>query len=102
VPSNPKWAAKRIERVWAGLARPLGEKPLRATEVFERAVLGDQRARGLLQHLADQLAMAVPNLSLVLDISLVVLGGGVGGHPALLQAIQRKLERNAIARPQLS
>jgi predicted NBD/HSP70 family sugar kinase len=45
--------------------------------------------------------MAITNLSLVLDLSLVVLGGGVGGHPVLLQAIQRRLERNEIARPQL-
>jgi predicted NBD/HSP70 family sugar kinase len=45
--------------------------------------------------------MAITNLSLVLDLSLVVLGGGVGGHAALLQAIQRQLERNEFARPQL-
>jgi glucokinase len=93
---------KSIERVWADLAGPSeNEKSLRATEVFDSALLGDQKARGLLQHVANQLAMAITNLSLVLDLSLVVLGGGVGGHPALLQAIQRKLERNEIARPQL-
>jgi hypothetical protein len=37
-----------------------------------------------------------------LDISLVVLGGGVGGHAALLEAIRRKLGRNEFARPQLA
>jgi glucokinase len=93
---------KSIERAWANLAGSHeSEKPLRATEVFDRAVLGDQKGRALLQHVADQLAMAITNLSLVLDLSLVVLGGGVGGHAALLQAIQRRLERNEIARPQV-
>jgi UDP-N-acetylglucosamine:LPS N-acetylglucosamine transferase len=37
----------------------------------------------------------------VLDLSLVVLSGGTGGHPALLQAVQRRLERNQFARPTL-
>jgi hypothetical protein len=32
---------------------------------------------------------------------LVVLSGGTGGHPALLQAVQRRLERNQFARPTL-
>jgi len=45
--------------------------------------------------------MAISNLSLVLDLSLVVLSGGVGRHPALVRAIERRLERNQFARPQL-
>jgi predicted NBD/HSP70 family sugar kinase len=45
--------------------------------------------------------MAITNLSLVLDLSLVVLSGGVGEHRTLLQATQRRLERNQFARPQL-
>ena len=46
--------------------------------------------------------MAVTNLSLILDLSLVVLSGGVGGHQALLDAMRRRLERNEFARPQLA
>jgi len=37
----------------------------------------------------------------VLDLSMVVLGGGVGSHPALLDCIRRRLERNEFARPEL-
>jgi glucokinase len=94
---------KSIEHAWINLAgSPENGNSFRATEVFEGAVLGEQKARALLQHVANQLGMAITNLSLVLDVSLVVLGGGVGAHAALLQAIQRKLDRNEIARPQLA
>jgi glucokinase len=93
---------KSIERAWTDLAGSSGaEKAVRATDIFDMAVGGDQRARGLLQHVAEQLVMVVTNLSLVLDLSLVVLGGGVGGHEALLQAMRLRLERNEFARPQL-
>jgi glucokinase len=74
---------------------------LPATDIFDLAANGDSRAREVLYAVADQLAMAITNLSLVLDLSLVVLSGGVGGHPGLLRAIERRLERNPFARPQL-
>jgi glucokinase len=92
-----------IKRAWANLCGPAkGEKALKATDVFDLAEAGNRRAYDLLQRIADQLVMAVTNLSLVLDLSLVVLSGGVGGHGALLQAMRRKLERNEFARPQLA
>jgi predicted NBD/HSP70 family sugar kinase len=74
---------------------------LRATDIFDLAAAGDARGRELLHRAAEHLAMAITNLSLVLDLSLVVLSGGVGGHPALLEAIQKRLERNQFARPRL-
>jgi glucokinase len=88
-----------IEQAWAlGANQPTG---LRATDIFDLAAAGDTRGRELLQRAADHLAAAITNLSLVLDLSLVVLSGGVGGHPALLDATQKKLERNQFARPRL-
>lgn len=74
---------------------------LRATDIFDLALAGDRKAREFLHRAAGHLAMAVTNLSLVLDLSLVVLSGGTGGHPGLLQAVQRRLERNQFARPTL-
>ena len=74
---------------------------LRATDIFDLAAAGNRKAREFLNRAAGHLAMAVTNLSLVLDLSLVVLSGGTGGHPALLQAVQRRLERNQFARPTL-
>jgi glucokinase len=90
-----------IERAWAA-TRGVGQSgTLRATDIFDLAAAGDRRARELLHRAAEQLAMAITNLSLVLDLSLVVLSGGVGGHPSLLEAIQKKSERNQFARPRL-
>jgi glucokinase len=93
---------KSIEESWSDSAHPANRaKKLKATEIFDRAGLGDPNARILMMSVARYLAMAVTNLSLVLDLSTVVLGGGVGEHPALVQAIQCELERNEFARPQL-
>ena len=87
-----------LEQLWAETT----DKPnLRATDIFELAAAGDGRGRELLYRAASHLAMAITNLSLVLDLSLVVLSGSVGGHAVLLQAVQRRLERNQFARPRL-
>jgi glucokinase len=90
-----------IERAWASSPSSGQSETLRATDVFDLAAAGDRRGRELLHRAAEQVAMAITNLSLVLDLSLVVLSGGVGGHPSLLEAIQKKLERNQFARPRL-
>jgi glucokinase len=91
-----------IEREWLEQAgsRDATRTP-RATDIFDLAVAGDSKAREILHRAAGELAMAITNLSLVLDLSLVVLSGGTGEHLGLLQAIQRRLERNQFARPQL-
>jgi glucokinase len=93
---------RAIERSWTemnGLRN--GGEALKATQIFDLALAGEPVARSLLDRVAVQLAMAVTNLSLVLDLSLVVLGGGVGQHGALLRAMRRVLEHNEFARPQL-
>jgi glucokinase len=93
---------KRIERAWAEANPSSGrEKPLQATDIFDLAIQGNEAARNLLHRAAGQLAMAVTNISLILDLSLVVLSGGVSGHRALLEAMRRRLQQNEFARPQL-
>ncbi len=74
---------------------------LKTTEIFDLAAYGDVNAQRSKLRMADCLVMAVTNLSLVLDLSIVVLGGGVGEHPALLSPIRQKLEQNQFARPEL-
>jgi glucokinase len=97
----------RIEQSWTDQARisdaagTRSAAALRATDIFDLALGGDRNAREFLDRAAGHLAMAITNLSLVLDLSLVVLSGGTGGHPGLLQAVQRRLERNQFARPTL-
>jgi glucokinase len=93
---------QRVRQAWIGQtgSDPSVHAPL-ATEIFDLAATGDSVGREILSRVAEQLAMAITNLSLVLDLSLVVLGGGVGHHPGLLRAIEKRLERNQFARPQL-
>jgi glucokinase len=66
-------------------------RDLRATEIFDHAISGDALARTLLDQSARMLAAAIYNMSLILDCSLFILGGGVGTHPALCEAARALL-----------
>jgi predicted NBD/HSP70 family sugar kinase len=94
-----------IEKSWAEVCNRLGLEEslgrLRATEIFDRAQDGDERAREILFKTAEILAQAIINLSIVLNMSLAVLGGAVGRHPALLETTQQFLNRHNFPRPQL-
>lgn len=93
---------KCIERRWLEQSGTKnGAQSLKATDIFDKSAAGDERAHALTAIVAEYLAMAITNLSLILDVSVVVIGGGVGGHPALLEAIRGRLEHNEFARPQL-
>jgi glucokinase len=74
----------------AGSALPL---EFNATEIFDRAVEGNPRAKALLRQSATMLAQAIYNISLVLNCPLFVLGGTVGMHPALCDAAQKMLDQ---------
>jgi glucokinase len=99
---------KGIERMW--LEMPNGNKNgshhlrkrMQATEIFDLAQSGDDRAREVLLQTARILASAIADVSVILNTALVVLGGRVGIHPALYEATKRILEENEVARPQLA
>ena len=56
----------------------------------------------VLAETAHVLASAVYNLCLVINVPLVVFGGGVGVHPALIAAVKGQLDtRHAHATPRL-
>jgi glucokinase len=55
-----------------------------------------------LNRTARILADAVTNVCVILNSSLVVLGGRVGTHPALFAATRRIVQRNEFSRPQLA
>jgi glucokinase len=61
-------------------------RDLNATAIFDHALSGDALAQTILAQSARMLASAIYNISLVLNCSLFVLGGGVGTHPALREA----------------
>ena len=75
---------------------------LKPTEVFEVAEQGDAHARELLDATAQTLAHTISNISVLLNTSMVVLGGAIGSSEPLLRATRRLLDRNDFARPRLA
>jgi len=76
---------------------------LNATEIFGHAVAGNRLAKTVMGRSARILAYAIYNISLVLNCSLFVLGGGVGASSSLLQATRRVLRSyNEPVRPKLT
>jgi glucokinase len=89
-----------IENDWlkaAGKTRA----PATCSEIFNKAADGDAVARKLLDRTARHLANAITNLSLILDASVVVLGGGLGTNPVLLDAVRKLVQKNQFANPKV-
>lgn len=100
--------AKAIERAWRNLG---GRDRKRSTRngtrmdgehILDLANKGDKVAAKILQQTARILADAVTNLCVMLNPSLVVLGGRVGSRPALLAATRKIIECNEFCRPRLA
>ena len=92
-----------IRRQWLEAGKSSAHsKHLTATEVFDLALTGDPLAKVVLDRSAQTLAYAVYNISLVLNPSLFVMGGGVGMSQALRDATEAVLKRyNEPAQPKL-
>jgi glucokinase len=79
------------QRRWAVAATSL-PKELNATQIFEHALAGDSLAQSVLDQAAETLSYAIYNIYLILNCPLFVLGGGVGTHIALYDAVVRKIQ----------
>lgn len=88
-----------IEEQW--VKRKQGA-PVRASEIFDLADNGNATAARIVAQTAETLAMICTSLSLILNCSLVVLGGELGLHESLLKATASLLEKNEFARPRLA
>ena len=66
-----------------------------APAVFAAAARGDERARRLLDDQARALAAGVRAVQALLDPALVVLGGGIGSRPDVLERVRSALGRPA-------
>ena len=92
---------RNIERAWRERnSTKNGVRSLRASQILQLGEKGDRAARELLENSAEHLAVAITNMHLVLDVSLVVLGGGVA-NDALRKLTSLYLSRNEFARPKL-
>jgi glucokinase len=76
--------------------------PKDAVAVFDLAQTGDSRARKIILHRARIVADVIVNLSLVLNPGLILLGGKVGSHPALLSFVKKELEQSEFAIPRIA
>ncbi len=63
-----------------------------ALQVLDLAEAGDVLAEKIVQYRASIVADIVLNLSLILNPALILLGGTIGEHPALLRGVQQQLE----------
>jgi glucokinase len=61
-------------------------------QVLNLAEAGDALAEKIVQHRVGIVSDIVLNLSLILNPSLILLGGPIGSHPALLRGVQKQLE----------
>jgi glucokinase len=94
-----------IERQWRELAAQRGDggrEDLGSGEILDRAAQGDPRAQRIVDKTSGYLAMVCSYLSLILNCSLIVFGGELGVHPALLQATSARLEEHDFAHPRLA
>jgi glucokinase len=64
----------------------------RAADVFDLAAAGNAEAKRLLKQRATLLADIVLDLALILNPSVILLGGEVGNHPRLLQEVETLLK----------
>lgn len=101
-------AGRGIEASWRTLCQENGVRikksrtRIRATDIFELAEAGEPEARVVLAQTSRILASAIANISVLLNSSLILLGGGIGTHPVLFEATRQVLERDEFARPRLA
>jgi glucokinase len=78
-------------------------KEATATQIFDHATEENSLAAQILDRAARTFAYAIYNTALMLNCPLFVLGGGVGMHPALIEATQKFLDqRNTRAKSRLA
>jgi glucokinase len=87
-----------ILKSWNSKGKKSGQaKVSRAVGVLELAAGGNARAKQILAQRGRILADVILNLSLILNPSLILLGGEIGGHPLLLQEAKASLDGSEFA-----
>jgi glucokinase len=73
-----------------------------ALDILTLAQAGNARAEKVVRYLAETAADIVVNLSLILNPGLILLGGEVGSHPALIDFVRKQLEGSEFAVTQVA
>ena len=72
------------------------------TAILDMAQRGEAAARKVVKRRAAIVADVIVNLLVILNPELVVLGGEVGRHPALIGFLRKELERSEFAVPRIA
>ena len=72
-------------------------RAIRVVDIWDLAASGNAEAKRLLSQRATILADVILDLALILNPNLILLGGEVGNHPALLHALNALLEGSEFA-----
>ncbi len=85
------------------MARELGmPPPLTSKKLLAAARRGDEKAREVVGHVAERIALAVAAVVPVVDPELVILGGGIGRNgDLLLEPVERELRAISPFQPRL-
>ena len=75
---------------------------LSALDVFDLSDAGDAVAEKIVQHRGGIVSDIILNLSLILNPSLILLGGELGGHSAMISSVQRQLQESEFAVPRIA
>ena len=91
--------APGIMKAWKSSVRASRAKPkvLRARDVFDLASGGNAVAKRIVKQRATILADTILDLALILNPSVILLGGEVGSHPFLLYEVQKLLKGSEFA-----
>jgi len=92
-------SAAGILKSWraSGQVAKLRSRVSRVSDVWDLAPAGNAEARRILCQRATILADVILDLALILNPSLILLGGEVGGHSALLREVNNLLEGSEFA-----
>ncbi len=72
-----------------------------ATAILDLARAGDVRAKKIVRKRAEVVADIIVDFSLILNPNLILLGGEVGGHPALIEVVRQQLLGSEFAVPRI-
>ena len=78
------------------------QQNMSALDILNLAQAGDARAVKIVRQRSEIVADIVVNLSLILNPALIVLGGEIGSHSALINLVQKQLEGGEFAVPKIA
>ena len=91
-------SASGILKSWRAVGQATRRsRVIRVADVWELAASGNAEAQCLLRQRATILADVILDLALILNPNLILLGGEVGNHPALLRELNGLLEGSEFA-----